>query len=126
MNKLRQCTMRTALFPAAAITVDVNGSGVDVQELTDNGKIIIVVEAVSGTNPTLDARIQDSDAIAGTFADLVPPLAFAQIVDADSEQAIDIDFDRTRGFIRVAIDTGGTTPVYEGSCTMLGRTNQDA
>lgn len=124
MNKLRQCTMQTALFPAQAITVDANGTGVDVRELVDNGKIILAIEAVSGTTPTLAARIQESVTIGGSYADLVPPVAFAGITDSDSEQAIDIDFDRTLGFIRLAIDTGGSTPVYEGSCLLLGRTAQ--
>lgn len=125
MNKLRQCTLQGTLFPAGPLTADENGSGVDVRELQDNGKIILLVEAVSGTTPTLAARIQHSDAIAGSYADLVPPVAFAAIAAVDSQQAIDIDLDRTLGFIRIAFDTGGTTPVYEAGCVLLGRTGQD-
>jgi len=125
MNKLRQCSLQGTLFPAGPLTADENGTGVDVRELQDNGKIVLLVEAVSGTTPTCDARIQDCDTIGGTYADLSPALAFAQITDADSQQAIDIDLDSTRGFIRIAFDTGGTTPVYEAGCVLLGRTGQD-
>ena len=125
MNKLKQCTLQATLFPAGPLTADENGAGIDVRELVDNGKLVLLVEAVSGTTPTCDARIQDCDTIGGTYADLVPALAFTQIAAVDSQQAIDIDLDRTRGFIRIAFDTGGTTPVYEAGCVLLGRTNQD-
>ncbi|KKK57014.1 hypothetical protein LCGC14_3058730, partial [marine sediment metagenome] len=50
---------------------------------------------------------------------------FTQIALTDSEQEIDLYIDRARPFIRAEVTIAGTTPIFETSLSMIGRTGQE-
>jgi hypothetical protein len=125
MNRLENCVLKTSLLPPGRLTVTVNGTGVDVSELQDMVKLILMAESVSGASRTLDIEITDGLTLAGAYASLVPPINFVQVTTADSEQELDINIERARNFIRAEVTITGTTPIYETSLSMVGRTGQE-
>lgn len=125
MNRLENCSLKTSLLPPGRLTIDVNGTGVDVSELQDMVKAVLMVEAISGTTPTLDIEITDGLTLGGSYASMVPAVNFTQVTDADSEQERDIYIDAARPFIRAECDLEGTTPIYEVSLSLIGRTGQE-
>ncbi len=125
MNRLERTSLQTSLLPPGRLTIDVNGTGVEVAELQDMVKLILMVEAISGTTPTLDIEITGGDTLGGAYASLSPAVNFTQVTDADSEQEIDLNIDSAPNFIRAEADLEGTTPIYEVSLSMLGRTGQE-
>ena len=125
MNRLENCSLKTSLLPPAQRTVTVNGTGVDVSELQDMVKLILLVESVSGAGRTLDIEITDGLTLGGAYASMSPAVNFTQIGLTDSEQEIDLYIDRARPFIRAEITIAGTTPVFEVALAMIGRTGQE-
>ena len=70
----------------------------------------LIVTAKSGTTPTLDVHLEESDDDS-TYYD-IPGGAFPQLGDATGRKNIQIR--TTRNYIRVVSATGGTNPVYTG------------
>ena len=95
------------------------GTGIDIQQYDGLAKIILMSGAASaGTTPTLDVKIQESDAQGSGFADLTGA-TFTQVTDAaDSTEMIQIDVSSTKRYIRVIGTIGGTaTPTFDfGVC----------
>lgn len=109
------------LLGAAARTATANGTGVDAKDFIGIGAVILDCAAGTGTAPTLDVKIQDSDDNA-TFADLATPVAFAQVTGAGvSVQRIALNLDGARRYIRVVSTITGTTPSFTYSVNLLGR-----
>jgi hypothetical protein len=125
MNRLENCSLKTSLLPPGRLTVDVNGTGVDVSEFQDMVKLVLMVESVSGTSRTLDIAITDGLTLGGAYAAMSPAVEFTQVGLTDSEQEIDIYIDKARPFIRAECDIEGTTPIFEVSLSMIGRTGQE-
>ena len=125
MNRLRRALLKTQLIPNAEHITTVNGTGVDVRELQDFVKLILDVDSKSGAGRTLDIEIEDGLTLGGSYASLVPPVTFTQVTTSALQEAINLNTDRTRGFIRAALTIAGTTPIFHVSLTMLGRTGQE-
>lgn len=125
--RLTSTILQPAIFPVQEVTFvgETNGPSVEVANLNDMGKIVLMAESVSGAGRTLDARIQDAVATGGPFADAIPAVAFAQIGLTDDEEAINIYLDGLREFMRIVITLAGTSPVYRIGCILLGRSAQD-
>ena len=103
----------------AANTATVTGAAVAVAGFTGNLVVIQNVGVVSGTTPTLDGKIQDSvDGSAG-WAD-VAGATFTQVTASNNVQAIAVNADATRGFIRYVGTIAGTTPSFTSGATALG------
>lgn len=103
----------------------VNGTGVDVSDLQDMVKLILMVESVSGASRTLDIEITDGLTLGGAYASLSPAINFTQVTTTDSEQEINVPIDRARQFIRAEVTITGTTPIFETSLSMIGRTGNE-
>ena len=103
----------------------VNGTGVDVSELQDMVKLILMAESVSGAGRTMDIEITDGLTLGGAYASLSPAVTFTQVTTTDSEQELNINVDRARNFIRAEITIAGTTPIFETSLSMIGRTGNE-
>lgn len=91
-----------------AVTSDGGGTGVDML-LTDG--VCFAVQSVgttSGTSPTLDSKIQESDDDS-TYTD-VSGATFAQVTAASNLQVI--RFQRTKRYVRIHNDVGGTSPSF--------------
>lgn len=125
MNRLENCSLKTSLIPPAQLTVTGNETGVDVSEFQDMVKLLLAAQSVSGAGRTMDIEITDGLTLGGAYASMVPPVSFTQVGVTDSEQEIDLYIDRARPFIRAEIIIAGSSPVFETSLQMIGRTGQE-
>jgi len=112
------------LAGAAERTSTLTATGVDMRQYAGLAKIILLSSvATAGTTPTLDVKIEESDALASGYTDLAGA-TFAQVTDAaDSTEAIQIDLSGTKRYIRVIGTIAGTsTPTFQfGVCAMAVR-----
>ena len=125
MNKLRSVLLKTQLIPNAEHGTTVNGTGVDVSEFQDFVKLILDVDSKSGAGRTLDIEIEDGLTLGGAYASLSPAVTFTQVTTAALQEAINLNVDSVRPFIRAALTIAGTSPLFHVSLTMLGRTGQE-
>lgn len=105
---------------AAGLIVTTNGAGVDAKDFIGIGALVLDSAAGTGTTPTLNVKIQDSDDNI-TFADLATPVAFAQVGVGALQQRLALNMDGGRRYIRVVATIGGTTPSFLASVNLLGR-----
>lgn len=104
---------------SAARTASANGTGVDTMGYNEV-VALLDVGAVSGTSPTLDVKLQESDTSGGTYTD-ISGAAFAQVTDANHSLTIGVkvgDGVRKR-FIRAVATIGGTTPSFTCAIALL-------
>ena len=102
-----------------------NDTGVDTQDMMEAGygrnfKAILDVGASTGTTPTLDVKIQESDALGSGYAD-ISGAVFTQATDATQEE---IHFVARKRYLRTVHTLGGTTPVFPTSCILIGTKRQ--
>ncbi len=101
------------LFSAAARIASANGAGADLKTYAAPGpgnrqmKAIITCGAASGTTPTLDVKLQESDDNS-TFTD-IPGAAFTQLTAAGSEE---IGVQTNKRYLRAVATIGGSTPSF--------------
>lgn len=105
------------LFPTAARTATVNGTGVDARGAIGDALVLLDSAAGTGTSPTLVVRLQDSDDNA-VWADIAGA-TFAQVAAVASAQSIRINGTAARRFIRAVATIGGTTPSFTFSVSLL-------
>jgi len=125
MNRLENCVLKTSPIPPQRLTVTVNLTGIDVSEFQDMVKLCLAVDSVSGASRTMDIEITDGLTLGGAYASMVPAVNFTQVGLTDSEQEIDLNIDSARPFIRAEVTIAGTTPIFETSLQMIGRTGQE-
>lgn len=106
------------LFSAAARTASANGTGVDLQGYVNPGgrqmKAYLNVGAASGTTPTLDVKIQESDDDS-TYTD-ISGATFTQATAAITEE---IHFRTSKRYVRAVATIGGTTPSFTFCVVLL-------
>lgn len=110
------------LAAVASRTATLTATGVDLRDYIGKGKIVAMSgPASAGTDPTLDIKIQDS-ADNSSFAD-VAGMTFTQVTDAaDLIEAIAIDFNAIRRYVRVVGTLGGTSsPAFTYGVALIGR-----
>lgn len=90
-------------------TATVTGQAVDLDRGDGACFAFLEVGAVSGTTPTLDVKVQESDTSGGTYTD-IPGAAFTQITAANKSQIL--DFKRSKRFCRLLATIAGTTPSF--------------
>jgi len=107
------------LLPATHVTSagTVNGTVIDLgTNFISVGKraikVVLSVDAVSGTSPTLSVRIQEGNEASGS--DMADIHTFPQITTTDTFAIADVHV--TKRYIRAVRVTGGTTPVYTVAC----------
>ncbi len=110
-----------SLLSPAALTASSNGAGVDLQPYTNvagrNMKAILHVGAVSGTNPTMTVKMQQSSDNTN-FSD-IPGAAFSQ---KTTGPAIDeLHFVATQRYVRAVATLGGTTPSFQTACSLVAQ-----
>lgn len=125
MNRLERSNLQTSLLPPGRLTVTVNGTGIDVSQLQAMAKFVLMAESVSGATRTMNIEITDGLTLGGAYASLSPPVVFAEVALVDSEQSLDIDIDRFRPFIRAEVTITGTTPIFETSLSLIGRSGNE-
>lgn len=104
------------LFPAQQISGagTAQGTGINLQDYANPGnkniQAHLSVGAQSGTTPTLDVKIQESDSLGSGYAD-ISGAAFTQLGAATGEETI--VFTTNKQYIRVSYTLGGTSPAYD-------------
>jgi hypothetical protein len=106
------------LLPVAAVTATGNATSVDLQALDGEIAIIMDSAAGTGTTPTLNVKLQDSDDNSA-FAD-VSGAAFTQVAASASVQKMSINKDEIRRYVRIVKTVGGTTPSFLVSIKGVG------
>lgn len=91
-----------------AITSTTNGTGLDMIETDGLCTAIQWVSTVSGTSPTLDGKIQESEDNS-TFTD-VSGATFTQVTASTNIQII--SFQRTKKYVRWTGTIAGTSPSF--------------
>lgn len=111
--------------PPVARTATGNATAVDTQPLLEAGaqkemRAVLDVGTVTGTTPTLDVKLQESDTSGGTYTDIAGA-TFAQKTAAGNEV---ISFSARKRWLRAVYTIGGTTPNFTFSCVILGNAKQ--
>ncbi len=91
-----------------AITANGNGSGVRVgPQARGKVKCVIQISAVSGTAPTIDFKLQESDDNS-TFTDI----ANSKFDQINAVGVYKQEFSTTKKYVRLAWTVGGTSPSF--------------
>lgn len=105
---------------AAALTATGNSSVLDIKKTDSEGVWVeIVVTAASGTTPTADFKVQESDDNV-TFNDVV---TFPQFTTATGRVARKVQ--SKRRYLRLARTIGGTTPSYTVTAGIVSGVQRD-
>lgn len=118
-QNLGQALNLLALHPTAARTATANGTGIDIRDYVGELAVVLDSAAGTGTSPTMDVKLQDSDAVGGTYTDIAGA-TFTQVVGAAAAQKIALKVDNINRFIRAVATIGGTTPSFTFSVNALG------
>ena len=98
-------------------TATVTGTGIDCSGY-EEVVYALMVGAVSGTTPTLDAKIQESATVGGTYTDITGAV-FAQVTTATHQLHLSVRVNTAKPFQRVLATIAGTTPSYALSVALL-------
>jgi hypothetical protein len=121
---IRQCiaqllTLIDVAAPSASLNANGNGAAIDLGAYEGEVAVMLAAKSVSGTTPTLDVKLQDSDDGVAGWAD-IGGMAFAQVNTVASSQKLALKSDSCKRYIRAVDTVGGTTPVYARSVQALG------
>jgi hypothetical protein len=109
-------TPEQSLAPQA-LTATANGTPVDLRNAFD-GFAVLSVGAVSGTNPTLDVKLQESDTAGGTYTDIAGAV-FNRVTAGSVSQVINVK--RLTRYVRAAATLGGTSPSFHMEVVIFWR-----
>lgn len=117
MTMAKLATANVAAVAALSATGD--GSAVNVGEFHGKARAVLMHSAAGGTTPTWDFRVEHSENGSTGWATLA---TFSQIVAATAAgvQAIELDMDRARGFVRLSRTAGGTSPTITAGLAIVG------
>jgi len=107
---------KLGLTPQTATSTQ-TGTGIDCSGY-DEVVYVLMVGAVSGTSPTLDVKIQESDAVGGTYAD-ISGAAFAQVTTATHQLHLDTRVNSAKPWQRVVGTITGSSPSFALAVPML-------
>ncbi len=101
----------TAAVASASVTATATSSAIDLKEF--DGDVILVLNCAAGTgsSPTLDIKVQDSDETGGTYGDL-SGATFTQVTTSASLQTLEVNKDECKRFIKIVQTVGGSSPVF--------------
>lgn len=109
-----------AVSAPAANTATVTSAGVDMLAYEGSALAVQQVGVVSGTNPTWDGKFQDSADNSTGWADIAGA-TFAQVTATGNIQAIAIDVQACKRYVRYVGTIGGTsTPTFNSGVSILG------
>ncbi len=118
LNALANAVPVTVLA-AASRSASANGTGIDVSAYEGVGIVIFEAANVSGTSPTCDFKLQESDTSGGTYTD-ISGAAITQITTVAGVQKIAFEVAAAKKFIRGALALAGTSPVYTCAANFIG------
>ena len=99
-------------------------NGVDCSTLDGFAVAHLSVNAISGTTPTLDVKLQECDTVGGSYSDVAGG-AFTQVTTVDGDQQLIIEISKCKKFVAMLVDVGGTTPHYGIYGCIIGQKKYD-
>ena len=122
LNALAQAT-GVELAPAASRTSTLTGTGIDVLEYEGVALVLLNASAGTGTNPTLDVKLQHSDDDS-TYEDVTSG-TFSQVTDAAETAGVKVmklNVSDLKRYLRVIGTIAGTTPLFDFGVEFVGIT----
>ncbi len=122
LNALAQ-TVVAALATADRRTATVTGAAIDVLEFEGVALVLLNTSAGTGTNPTLDVKLQHSDDDS-TYEDVTSG-AFSQVTDAAETAGVKVmklNVSDLKRYLRVIGTIAGTTPSFDFGVEFVGIT----
>ena len=89
----------------AAVTSTATSAAIDLLEYDGDVSLILTSAAGTGSSPTLDVKVQDSDASGGTYGDL-SGATFTQVTGSVSMQVITFCKDEAKRFFLIFLRIG--------------------
>ena len=102
-----------------AVTSTATSSAIDLLEYDGDVLLVLDCAAGTGTSPTLDVKITNSDASSGTYTDL-PGATFTQVTDSASMQTLVINKDSAERYIKIVQTITGSSPSFTFSINLIG------
>ena len=102
---------KTATFTAA--------NDIDTRDYIGNIAFVQDVGTVTGTSPTLNGKIQDSDDDS-TYAD-VTDYTFTEVTASNSLQVLNVDTRKVRRYVRYIGTVAGTSPSFSVGVSAIGQ-----
>ncbi len=122
LNALAQAT-GVELAPAASRTSTLTGTGIDVLEYEGVALVLLNASAGTGTNPTLDVKLQHSDDDS-SYEDVTSG-AFSQVTDAAETAGVKVmklNVSDLKRYLRIVGTIAGTTPSFDFGVEFVGIT----
>lgn len=112
--------LSVAMLSQLRITASANGTGVDVSSYEGPAIVVVNIHNVSGTTPTLQLAITESDMQGGTYAAHSPAVTSSAATTTDICETLKLgDIGEWKKWIRVEATAGGTSPVYDCSAVLV-------
>jgi len=102
-----------------AVTSTATSSAIDLLEYDGDVLLVLDCAAGTGTSPTLDVKITNSDASGGTYTDL-SGATFTQVTDSASMQTLVINKDSAERYIKIVQTITGSSPSFTFSINLIG------
>ena len=109
----------TAAVASASVTATATSSAIDLKEFDGDVLLVLNCAAGTGSSPTLDIKVQDSDETGGTYGDL-SGATFTQVTDSASVQTLEVNKDECKRFIKIVQTVGGSSPVFVYGISLVG------
>lgn len=122
LNALAQAT-GVELAPAASRTSTLTGTGIDVLEYEGVALVLLNTSVGTGTNPTLDVKLQHSDDDS-TYEDVTSG-TFTQVTNAAETAGVKVmklNVSDLKRYLRVVGTIAGTTPSFDFGVEFVGIT----
>lgn len=103
----------------AEITADGNVTGVNTAHLDGALRFLWDAKNISGTTPTLGAKLQHSDDdVDGHYEDITGGAFVGATASAHTLESITLQRNEVKTWVRLVDDAGGTTPKFARLCLL--------
>lgn len=111
--------IHAAILACANVSASANGTGIDVSDFVGGVKFTLDSGAGTGTTPTLDVKLQESDDNS-TWTDVTGG-AFTQVTDAGASfETLTLSADGLKKYVRGVDAVTGTSPAFPRSLSLVG------
>jgi len=88
------------------------GTGIDTQPYNGTSAFIMQRKAGTGTAPKLDVKLQHSSSLSSGYSDVTSG-AFTQATAVSGIEAIEVDMNSVKRYVRAIGSLSGTTPAFD-------------
>ena len=109
----------SAAVASASVSATATSSAIDLKDFDGDVLLVLNCAAGTGSSPTLDVKVQDSDETGGTYGDL-SGATFTQVTTSASLQTLEVNKDECKRFIKLVQTVGGSSPVFVYGISLVG------